>query len=84
MLLIVRREDNGYAFLPEPETMSIIAVAAYSNPPLEENNKGEVILSKKIAQHTRHKIQTILNMAIENGKFNMSYRFASISYLTIL
>ncbi len=42
---------------------------AYSNPPVETLSSGQTVLSKKIAQFTRRKIDTIFKIAIQNGMF---------------
>jgi uncharacterized protein (TIGR02452 family) len=59
-------EPRGYPFLEAPQRMSFIAVAAYKSPPTETVNE-KYKLSKKIAQHTKKKIQTILNIALDNN-----------------
>eukprot|EP00026_Physarum_polycephalum_P008685 Phypoly_transcript_08780.p1 GENE.Phypoly_transcript_08780~~Phypoly_transcript_08780.p1 ORF type:complete len:438 (+),score=128.42 Phypoly_transcript_08780:151-1464(+) len=60
-------EEQGYAFKTVPESISFVSVAAYSNPPTETLPSEEVVLSKKIAQLTRKKIETIFKIAIHNG-----------------
>lgn len=60
-------EAKGYAFLEQPDTMSFVGVFAYSNPPLETNEKGELRIGKKIAQHTKKKIEAICCIALEQG-----------------
>jgi len=54
-------------FLEKPEKMSFVCVFAYSNPPLEPDEKGELRIGKKIAQHTKKKIEAIFGIAKEHG-----------------
>ena len=56
-------EERGYFFLPNVEEFSFISCSAYSNPPREENG----MLGKKIAQLTKKKIESIFNIAVDNG-----------------
>uniref|UniRef100_A0A6B2LB84 Microbial-type PARG catalytic domain-containing protein n=1 Tax=Arcella intermedia TaxID=1963864 RepID=A0A6B2LB84_9EUKA len=62
-----RSEEHGYAFMEEPELMSFVCVFAYSNPPLEANDKGELRIGKKVANDTKKKIETIFNIAKVQG-----------------
>eukprot|EP00164_Ancoracysta_twista_P004920 GFYU01006689.1.p1 GENE.GFYU01006689.1~~GFYU01006689.1.p1 ORF type:complete len:388 (-),score=54.88 GFYU01006689.1:331-1494(-) len=64
-------EDSGYAFLPEPRYMSVVSVAAYSNPDLEKKN-GQWKLSGRIVGHTKKKIQAILSICLENGHHDIT------------
>jgi len=54
-------ENNGYAFLPVPVEMSIIAMSAVNKPKLEGDR-----LSKENADTTKQKIRIILHIALTN------------------
>eukprot|EP01112_Ceratiomyxa_fruticulosa_P022477 TRINITY_DN822_c0_g1_i5.p1 TRINITY_DN822_c0_g1~~TRINITY_DN822_c0_g1_i5.p1 ORF type:complete len:387 (-),score=72.72 TRINITY_DN822_c0_g1_i5:43-1203(-) len=67
-VLVIRKcEQYGYEFLSSPEKISIVSASAYSSPPIETNSQGEVVISKKIANATKQKMTTILNVCLENG-----------------
>ncbi|CAF4818268.1 unnamed protein product [Rotaria sp. Silwood1] len=61
-------ESNGYPFFPNgPEYISFIACAAYSHPPTETDNNGELKLSgKHVIQNTKNKMESIFKIALEN------------------
>jgi len=58
-------EDQGYQFLSHAERISIVSVSAYKSPPLDTRN-DETVLSKSIVNDTKHKMETILNIALDN------------------
>jgi hypothetical protein len=43
-------EPAGYAFLPRPFPIACINVAAYKEPPVEQNSAGQWVFGRKIAQ----------------------------------
>lgn len=61
-------ETNGYPYFPNgPEYMSVISCAAYSHPPTETDENGEIKLSgKNVIQNTKQKIDGIFKIALEN------------------
>ncbi|UJR25528.1 hypothetical protein I4U23_006874 [Adineta vaga] len=62
-------ETNGYPFFPDgPKYLSFIACAAYSHPPTETDQTGQLKLSgKNIIENTKKKMATICNIALENN-----------------
>ncbi|CAF0753469.1 unnamed protein product [Adineta steineri] len=61
-------ESNGYPFFPDgPKYISFIACSAYSHPPTETDQNGELKLSgKNVIENTKKKMKTILNIALDN------------------
>jgi uncharacterized protein (TIGR02452 family) len=59
-------ESNGYAWLKEPQTLSFIAVAALSRPPLIWV-KGEAFMNADSVETMKDKVRTMLGVGLENG-----------------
>ncbi len=57
-------EHNKYVFLPKPILSNCLLCAAYSNPTTTKDNK----LDQKFREGTRKKIETMLNILLENGE----------------
>ncbi|KAI8057949.1 hypothetical protein BDF22DRAFT_663010 [Syncephalis plumigaleata] len=60
-------DQNNYAFLPEPRTMSFVAVPALKRPNLEKNDAGQYTLSAQDREATRDKVRAILNIGLKHG-----------------
>jgi len=63
VIVFKESENRGYELLPEPVTLSFIAVAAYAHPPLTP----KVELLPEYVIGTKRKIKTILNLGLEHG-----------------
>jgi len=50
-------ESTGYAFLPAPELLSFMNVAAYSHPQLETSATGALRLSGRLINGTKRKMR---------------------------
>ena len=68
----------GFQNSKTEDTFKIKTWIAYSNPPTEKNSNGKLILTKNIAKHTKHKMETILNIALDNGKHLFSLSISTI------
>lgn len=68
VLVFRSSEETGYAFMDHIYSFGMIAVSAYVRPRLIEvkGTKG-FRLDDKMAEKTKRKIATMLNMALENG-----------------
>jgi len=66
-IVICSSENEGYAFLPQPQKMSFIGSFAYKDPPTETNSQGQLVLSKKIAKDMKKKIHAIFEIALSNN-----------------
>ena len=72
-------EQEGYAFLPDPFTLSIIAVAAFNchnyippgqtarAPATAKMPSGDLVLTDEVYAHTRSKVETLVRAAIDKG-----------------
>lgn len=56
-------EDHGYPLLRSPFNVAVISVAALNRPELSSDNK----IVQDFILPTKHKIRTILRIALENG-----------------
>lgn len=61
-------ETDGYPFFQNGAVyMSFIACAAYSHPPTETDQHGQLRLSgKNVIENTRKKMNVVFNVALEN------------------
>ncbi|CAG8606451.1 11556_t:CDS:2 [Racocetra fulgida] len=62
-------EADKYSFLEVPETMSFVAVPALRRPKIISDSSGGHTLHPEAKAKTRKKIQTILNIGLENGAY---------------
>eukprot|EP01114_Cavostelium_apophysatum_P004608 TRINITY_DN1492_c1_g1_i2.p1 TRINITY_DN1492_c1_g1~~TRINITY_DN1492_c1_g1_i2.p1 ORF type:complete len:353 (-),score=67.85 TRINITY_DN1492_c1_g1_i2:155-1213(-) len=67
VLVFRSSEATGYEFLPSCVKLAFIAVAAYARPRLVKGARNEQELTSNMADGTKRKIKTILNIALANG-----------------
>ncbi len=61
-------EGRGYDFLPQPKKLAFICVSSLASPQLETSKKnGQKMLNDEDAKLTQRKIETILNIGLQNG-----------------
>ncbi len=61
-------EGRGYEYLPQPKKLAFICASSLASPQLETNKKTQQkMLSDDDAKVTQRKIETILNIGLQNG-----------------
>jgi len=61
VLLLRTNEKSGYGLLPEPVPLSFIAVAAYNNPPCQDER-----LTPEFASKTQEKMRAMFRIALNH------------------